>query len=85
MDCKVKIYALSTCGWCKRTVKWMEDNKVEFEITYVDKLDGSEREKVLEEMKRFNPKGSFPTVVIDDGRSVVVGYRPEKFEEEIGK
>jgi len=83
MDCKVKIYALTTCGWCKRTVKWMEDNNVECDITYVDKLEGSEKENIVEEMKQFNPKSSFPTVVIDDGRSVVVGYRPEKFEEEI--
>ena len=79
---KIKIYALSTCGWCKRTVEWMDENKVECDTTYVDKLTGAERESVLDEMKQFNPRQSFPTVVVDDGKSVIIGYKPEVFEKE---
>ncbi len=83
MDEKVKLYALSTCGWCKRTLEWMKNNNVTCDTVYVDKLEGDEREKVLEEVSQYNPKKSFPTVVVGDGRSVIVGYKPEQLEQEI--
>jgi len=80
----VKVYALSTCGWCHKTLKWMEDNKVACDTVFVDKVEGPKKDEILSEVKQFNPSRSFPTVVID-GRTVVVGFKPEVFEEEILK
>jgi len=80
MSSKVKVFALSTCGWCKRAISWLDENGVTYEKIETDKLDSSERESVLEEMKQFNPRRSFPTIVIDDGAHVVIGFRPEELE-----
>ena len=80
---KVKLYALSTCGWCKRTVQWLEENRVECDTIYVDKLEGPTRETKLDEMKQFNPRKTFPTVVIDEGKCVIIGYKPEELEKEL--
>jgi len=83
MDRKVKLYALSTCGWCKKTAEWLSDKDISSDRIYVDKLHGAEREDVLDEMKEFNPRRSFPTVVIDDGKTVIIGFKPEELEREL--
>ena len=33
---KVTLYALSTCGWCKKTKKFLDELGVEYEYVYVD-------------------------------------------------
>lgn len=83
MKNKVVIYALSTCGWCHKTLQWMENNKVECEKIYVDQLSGAERENVMKEVEKYNPRRSFPTVVLNDGTKVIIGYKPEEFEKEL--
>jgi glutaredoxin-like protein NrdH len=83
MECKVLVYALSTCGWCHKTLKWFEDNKIVCDTIYVDELTGKEKERVMEEVKKYNPSRSFPTVVIDGGRVVVVGFKPEELKKEL--
>ena len=45
----------------------------------VDLLQGADREAALGEVKRWNPSGSFPTLVIND-RSIV-GFQEEKIRE----
>ena len=38
----VMFYGLSTCVWCKRTRKLLEEHDVAFEFVYVDLLEGDE-------------------------------------------
>ena len=72
----VILYALSTCVWCEKTKRLLTELGVEFSYLYVDLLEQDELEKVLSEIQEFNPKGSFPTLVIDGGRTIV-GFREE--------
>jgi len=76
----VKMYALSTCAWCRRTKKFLRDNEVAFDFVDVDLLDPDERRRTKEELKRFNPAGSYPTIVVD-GETVVVGFNPDRLKE----
>ncbi len=69
----VKLFALSTCGWCKKTRKLLEELGIAYDYVYVDLLEGDERKEALDELKRWNPSLSFPTLVIDD-KDVVVGF-----------
>ncbi|WP_432703632.1 glutaredoxin family protein [Methanothermobacter thermautotrophicus] len=71
----VRLFALSTCGWCKRTRELLEELGAAYDYIYVDLLEGEERENVIEELKRWNPSLSFPTLVIND-EEVVVGFDP---------
>lgn len=80
---KVVFYGLSTCGWCKRTKQFLDKHNVEYDLHYVDLLSGQKRQQVLEEVKRWNPRTSFPTVVVDD-ETVVVGYREDELKEVLG-
>ncbi|MCK8518565.1 glutaredoxin family protein [Methanoculleus sp. 7T] len=77
---RIMLYALSTCGWCARTKDLLTDLGVEFSYLYVDQLEGEERDLVVREVERWNPRLSFPTVVINDAK-VVVGYRESEIRE----
>jgi glutaredoxin-like protein NrdH len=78
MKKKIKIYALSTCIWCQKTIKYFKNKGVPFEYVFVDELEGDEYDAVNEEIAAVNPEISFPTVCIDD--KVIVGYKVDEFE-----
>jgi glutaredoxin len=77
---KIKCYTISTCVWCKRTKQWLKTNNYEYEYIDVDLLSAEEREEINKEIKKFNERLSFPTVVIDD-EVVVVGHNSEMLKE----
>jgi glutaredoxin-like protein NrdH len=68
---KVVMYGLITCVWCKKTRQLLTDLGVDFDYVYVDLLNGDEEESAVQEVKRFNPRGSFPTIVINDEKSIL--------------
>ena len=84
MQKKVVLYALSTCGWCKRTKKLLDDNGISYECHDVDTLAGEERKQAMAEASRWNPRSSFPTMVIDDGATVIVGFDEARIREALG-
>ena len=79
---KVFLYALSTCGWCRKTKALLRELGVAFDFVDVDLCEGEEREKVQAEMKAVNPRRSFPTLVIGD--EVVVGFDEDRSREALG-
>lgn len=78
----VKIFSLSTCSHCKATKKFLGDCTIKYEFVDVDLLKGEERAAVLEDVKKFNPKCSFPTIII--GEKVIVGYKENEIKEALG-
>lgn len=76
---KITLYALSTCIWCKKTKELLSSMGIGFEYVYVDLLKGDDRDKAIEEVKRYNPSISFPTLVIRD--KAVVGFREKEIKE----
>ena len=81
-DKDVKVFSLSTCSHCKSTKKLLSDCTVKYDFVDVDLLEGEERKAILEDVKKFNPKCSFPTVII--GEKVIVGYKEDKIKEALG-
>ena len=78
MPHKVKMFALSTCGWCKKTKDLLHSLGVGYELQEVDLLEGEE-EKVRQELAGYNPKRSYPTVVVDE--QVIVGFDEERLRQ----
>jgi len=56
---------------------------VEYDVVYVDLLDKAEKEAVLVEVRKWNARSSFPTVVIDDTDSVA-GFKKDRLREILG-
>jgi glutaredoxin len=80
---KLVLYALSTCGWCKKTRMLLEDLGVEYNYIYVDLLEGEERKEIIEKVKKWNPQLSFPTLVVNDEKCIV-GFNEDEVKETLG-
>ena len=80
---RVMLYALSTCGWCKKTRELLEQLGVEYDYTYVDLLRGDEQSAVIKEIEKYNPACSFPTLVIDS-KKCIVGFKEDEIREALG-
>jgi glutaredoxin-like protein NrdH len=78
----VRIYTLSTCGHCKATKRFLSECEIVYEFFDVDLLEGDERKAILEDVKKINPKCSFPTIQIGD--KVIVGYKEKEIKEALG-
>jgi len=74
------LYALSTCGWCQKTKKLLNELGVDYYYLDVDKSVGEERENALREIQKWNPDINFPTLVIDDNKCIT-GFREEEIRE----
>lgn len=81
---KIMLYTLSTCGWCKKTKKFFNDNKMAYSYIDVDTLNDDDRKKIEDEIMKFNPERTFPTIV-KDNRICVVGFDPDEIKEKIFK
>lgn len=80
---KLVLFALSTCGWCKKTRALIEDLDADYEYVYVDLLKGADREEVVEMVKKWNPQLSFPTLVVNDDKTIV-GFKEDEIKEALG-
>jgi glutaredoxin len=77
------LYALSTCAWCKKAKQFLDDNDVQYDVVYVDLLKGDEKDQVLSAVRQWNPRATFPTVVVDDAE-VVAGFKEARLREVLG-
>jgi glutaredoxin-like protein NrdH len=69
---KPKVYALSTCPYCKRTRRFLDDHKIAYECIEVDLLDDAKQDEVLEELEKLTGRRSFPVVIV--GKEIIVGH-----------
>lgn len=74
---KIKLYSLSTCPVCKKVKEFLKQNAVEHEIIEVDTLDSGEQWLAMKELKKINPDGTFPTVVVE---KAIVGFDEENLK-----
>ncbi len=79
----VKLYALSTCVWCKKTKQLLNDLGVDYSYVFVDLLDGDEKEAAIVELEKWNPDSSFPTMVIDN-KDCIIGFKPDDIRKRLG-
>jgi glutaredoxin len=61
----------------------LDENDVEYELIYVDELEGEEKDAMVAKVAKWNPRRSFPTLVVDD-RVSVAGFKPEQIKEALG-
>jgi len=73
---------LSTCSHCKATKEFLDGCAVTYEFTDVDLLSGHELTVILEDVKKFNPLCTFPTVIIGD--RVIIGFHEKAIREALG-
>jgi len=77
---KIVLYALSTCPWCNKTKKLLNDLGVDYYYTNVDLLGEVEKAQVMDTVEKWNPSCSFPTTVINDNKCIV-GFKEDEIRE----
>ena len=78
----IQVYALTTCSHCKAAKRLLDDCTIHYDVVNVDTLEGDERKAILDDVKKFNPKCTFPTIIIGD--KVIVGFKEKEIKEALG-
>ncbi|MHA1784162.1 MAG: glutaredoxin [Candidatus Helarchaeota archaeon] len=61
----VQLITISTCIWCKRMRKILEENDVEYEYTDIDLLDIVEKNELKNYLRNYKTRLAFPMCFID--------------------
>jgi glutaredoxin-like protein NrdH len=78
-DHDLVLFALSTCPHCRNARNFLDSNDLAYRFVYLDLLKGDEQKDVLEAASKFNPRRSFPTLVVDDDQ-VLVGFTEDDWK-----
>ncbi len=81
---ELKVFALSTCGFCRRGMNFLRENDVKFKYIYIDKIDYERKSKLKKDLQeKFNKRVAFPFLVCNDEKAIV-GFVKSDWEEICG-
>jgi len=81
---RVKMYTISTCGFCKAAKAFLHEHDIPFEFVDIDLLDQDDKRRVLREARTVAgvDRISFPTIVIGD--TVINGFKEYEIRKALG-
>lgn len=74
----IVVYSLSTCGFCKKAMSFLDEKGFSYKYIHVDQLPletKNEIKKILKE--KFNENVAFPFAVINDASHLVGFIQPD--------
>jgi glutaredoxin-like protein NrdH len=77
---KVLVYAISTCGWCRRAKQNLKDLDVEYEYIDIDLCSGEDRQEITKDILSRKGPLAYPTVIVDD-KILLTGPSREELRE----
>lgn len=80
----IVLFALSTCVWCKKVMMIIEELGIGYDYIYVDLTSGSKRSEVIAVLEKYNPRISFPTLVINES-DVITGFKADEIKFKLRK
>ncbi len=80
---KVLLYAISTCGWCRRTKRFLKGNDIEFEYVDVDLCSREDREEIRRDILSRGGELSYPATIIND-KILINGFKEGELREALG-
>jgi glutaredoxin-like protein NrdH len=80
----VFLFALSTCGMCRRVKNLLADLGIEYDYIDVDLLAGIERENAKQAMRKWDTRGRFPMLIINNSKCII-GDEPDLIKEALGR
>ena len=83
-DRDIQILALSTCGFCKRGMEFLQAQGFAYRFVYLDLVDYERKLQVKEEFKTtFNSSLSYPALILDRSK-FTIGFIRKFWEELLG-
>jgi glutaredoxin len=78
------LFALSTCGFCRRSMKFLKEKNFAFKFVYLDKLEREKKNEIKAQLKKkFNKRAVFPYLVINE-KEVITGFTQSEWEQALG-
>lgn len=79
-DQNVTIFTLSTCMWCRKCKRFLNEKNVKYKYIDVDKIPYKDKAEILDYLRaKYEARVSYPFLICDAGH--VVGYDPNKYAE----
>jgi len=76
----IKLYALSTCAFCKKALKYLRDNSISFMYVFVDEMEQNDKQKLKAELKeKYKKDVGFPFMIINEDK-VIVGFTEDEYK-----
>ena len=63
---RVLMYAISTCGWCKKAKRTLNELDVAYEYIDVDLLGDEEKQVIIKDILDRGGRLVYPTLIIDN-------------------
>ncbi|OHD76228.1 MAG: hypothetical protein A3J97_05635 [Spirochaetes bacterium RIFOXYC1_FULL_54_7] len=80
----ITVYALSTCGFCKRSMAFLETNGYSYRFIYLDKIPLDSKTEVKKELKeKYKTDIAFPFVTVGDS-DYLVGFIEVDWKKTLG-
>jgi glutaredoxin-like protein NrdH len=77
---EIVIYALSTCAFCRKALKFLRENSICFSYIYVDELEFEKKNELKKELKeKYKKDVGFPFLILDD-TTVIVGFTEDEYK-----
>lgn len=73
----IMLFTLSTCIWCQKTKALFKDLGIGYSYLDVDLLEDKAQEEAYDELLKYNKSTSFPTIVINNGEEVLLGFQED--------
>jgi len=81
---KLRLYALSTCAFCRRAIEFLKSHGLAFEYIYLDKIDVEVKRALKAELKeQYQNLPVFPVLTISD-KQAISGFREGDYLKALG-
>lgn len=79
---KVLLYAISTCPWCNKEKKLLQENNIEFEYVDVDLCNDEDYEEIRKIILGYGGRFSFPAIIIDN-KILINGFKEDEIKKSL--
>ncbi len=77
---EIVVFALSTCAFCKKALKFLRENSITFSYVYVDEYDHDRKSEIKNNLKeKYNKDIGFPFLILN-GTKIIVGFTEDEYK-----
>ncbi len=77
---EIVMFALSTCGHCRRAKQFLKESGVKYSFTFVDLMDYDKKQEVKKRLQeKFEKRVAFPFLVVNMEHSIT-GFLKQEYE-----
>jgi len=77
---EIKVFALSTCAFCKKALTFLRDNSICFSYVYIDEFDFDKKSRIKSDLKeKYKKDIGFPFLIIN-GTDVIIGFTEDEYK-----